>query len=205
MKHLIALTVPLALAFGLFSLAASAGPVAKGNAKAGQTKAATCAACHGADGNSTVGMFPRLAGQSAAYIYEQLQHFKNGTRKNPIMKGMASRLSDQDMRDLAAWFSSQTPSFGATNPKIVNKARALYLGGRKADKLPACAGCHGPRGAGQPAAAFPRIGGQHAQYVAKQLHAFKDGSRKGVPMNYIASKLSDQDIQLLASYVQGLH
>lgn len=196
-----------AVALACCSLAAqAASPLVQGDAAAGkQLAASTCAACHGADGNSVAPTFPRLAGQSPVYIVQQLKAYKSGARSNPIMQPQAAGLSEKDMRNVAAWYASQKPGFGAANPKVVEAGHTLYMGGDLQAGIPACAGCHGPAGAGMPSAGYPRIGGQHAQYVAAQLNAFKNGSRTSVPMNAIAEMLSDKDIQALSSYIQGLH
>lgn len=185
------------------------GPVtAAGTAEAGQSKAATCAACHGMDGNSPNPEWPSLAGQHAAYAVKQLRHFKAGERSNPLMTPMATMLSDQDMEDLAAYFSSQTPRpTGEAEPSRVKLGERLYRAGNIANGVPACAGCHGPIGTGNPGASYPRIGGQHATYAALQLRAYKSGTRATDPnamMRTVAGKLTDEEIDAVASYLQGL-
>lgn len=188
---------------------ASAASLVEGNAKAGKAKAGTCAGCHGADGNSASGQFPKLAGQHASYIVEQLKLFKSGKRKNAIMKGMASGLSEQDMKDLAVYFSQQKTTLGVADPKLVERGRELFRGGDAEAGIPACSGCHGPTGMGNPAADYPRISSQQTQYIIAQLTAYRDGKRgnypKGTIMQGVASKLTDEDIRSLASYVSGLH
>lgn len=181
---------------------------AQGNIAAGKKKAVACAACHGADGNSQSPQFPKLAGQNANYLIKQLKDFKSGARKNPIMSGMAAGLSEQDMEDVAAYFSSQTMTIGSADPKLVSKGRRLYLGGNAGESTPACAACHNPEGQGNPPAAYPRLSGQYAQYIESQLKAFADGNRDNSPkhmMHYVASHLSDDQIQAVASYLEGLH
>jgi len=181
----------------------------------GQRIATTvCAACHGADGNSPVAANPVLAGQSADYITLQLQHFKAGIRQNPVMQGMASTLSDVDMRALGEYFSKQQPKGGtAKDPELVKSGQSLYRGGDLATNLPACAACHSPDGAGIPKN-FPRLAGQWSDYTYAQLKAFKGGERgndkagkdvNGRIMNAIAQNLSDTDMRALADYVSGLH
>lgn len=186
----------------------AAQPLIDGNAKAGEKKAAVCAACHGPAGNSTNPIWPKLAGQHAAYLYKQLKLFKAGKRKNPIMQAQAAGLSGQDMRDLAVYFSLQTMSPGVANEKLVDRGFTLYRVGDAEAGIPACAGCHGPAGRGNAAAAYPEISGQHAKYLAAQLTAFREGKRGDYPsaqiMHGVAKNLTDEDIRALASYIQGL-
>ena len=172
---------------------------AAGDAAAGKAASATCAGCHGPDGNSANPEWPKLAGQGAPYLVKQLHNFKDGDRKNATMAPMAMGLSDQDMENLAAYFSDQTMSQGAAEKSLVELGEKIYRGGIK---------CHGPTGAGNPAAKFPRLAGQHAKYVENQLHAFKSGERNndaGKMMRNIAARMTDKEIQAVASYVQGLH
>ncbi|MGB8634285.1 MAG: c-type cytochrome [Rhodanobacteraceae bacterium] len=181
-----------------------------GDAKAGQTKAAVCAACHGMDGNSTDPQYPRLAGQSEHYIANQLASFKSGQRANPIMLGFASSLSPQDMRDVGAYFASQKPQAGVADEKLVRPGQALYRGGNAKQDIPACMACHGPAGSGNPGAPYPHLAGQHADYVQKVLKAWHDGDTWGDTahaqiMPAIAKRLSEQDIVALSSYIEGLH
>jgi cytochrome c553 len=183
--------------------------IAAGNAQAGQAKSTTCVACHGVDGNSANPEWPNLAAQHAPYVQRELKAFKTGERQNPLMSPIAATLQDQDMDDLAAYFASQTlRATGETDPSKLALGQRVYRAGSQANGgTPSCAGCHGPAGAGNPGAAFPRIGGQHATYVAAQLRAYKAGTRTTDPnqvMRAIAGKLSDQEIDAVASYVQGL-
>lgn len=181
---------------------------ATGDAAAGQAKSAVCAACHGADGNSVVPTFPRLAGQGDPYIVKQLMDFKSGARSNPIMSPMAKPLSDQDVLNLAAYFSSQKAGVDVANAEQAALGEKLYRGGDKATGVAACMACHGPDGSGNPAAKFPKIGGQHAAYVEAQLKAFRDGSRSNDPnkmMRDIAGRMTDAEIASVAQYVSGLH
>lgn len=217
MKKFLATVV---LLFGAASVAHAAVIMPKGDAAAGQGKAAVCAACHGADGNSAAPTFPKLAGQNAKYIYKQLQDFKAQRRNNPLMLGIATALSDQDMADVAVYMSEQKQAGGAAKPDLVARGEKLFRGGNKAVGLAPCSGCHGPAGRGNTYAAFPRIGGQHADYTKAQLMAFRaagrddntdmkranDAAKPGElgPMQMIAAKLSDKDIDALASYIQGL-
>ncbi|HET7921930.1 MAG TPA: c-type cytochrome [Gammaproteobacteria bacterium] len=188
---------------GAFAVAANVS--AAGNAAAGRKKAATCAACHGADGNSASGQFPKLAGQNASYIVQELERFKSGARKNAIMSGMAAPLSAQDMQDVAAWFASQTVHIGEADPSLVKAGEALYRGGDRAASIPACAACHSPDGVGNAPMAIPALEGQHAEYIISQLQAFANGSRKSPMMDPIASRLSAEQMKAVASYIQGLH
>ena len=192
------------LTVGLASLAQAAGDPA-----AGQARTAICAACHGADGNSPAPNFPKLAGQGERYLTKQLLDIKSGRRPVPEMTGMLATLDDQGLADVAAWFASQKPTIGAADPNLVAAGQALFRGGNLALGLPACTGCHAPDGTGNAAAGFPHLGGQHAQYLSKQLTDFREGNRSNdgdsLVMRSIAAKLSNKDIEALAAYVQGLH
>lgn len=189
---------------------AAEGPL-KGDATAGQAKAAVCGACHGPDGNSPAPNFPKLAGQGERYLTKQLHDIKDGKRTVLEMTGLLTNLSDQDLADLAAYFASQKGSVGAADPKLVARGEKLFRGGDLEKGLPACTGCHSPNGAGIAAAGFPHLSGQHATYIAKQLTDFRkeeagranDGDT--AIMRTIARKLSDEDIAAVSSYIQGLH
>lgn len=180
-----------------------------GDAGAGQARTAVCAACHGADGNSAVPIFPKLAGQGERYLLEQLQAIKSGARPVPEMTGQLDPLSDQALADIAAYYAGQVASVGTADPALVEQGQALYRGGRLAAGLPACTACHGPNGAGLAAAGFPHLSGQQAPYIIKQLTNFREGVRTtdgdAMTMRTIAGKLSNQDISALAAYIQGLH
>ncbi|TAN04164.1 MAG: cytochrome c4 [Rhodanobacteraceae bacterium] len=181
-----------------------------GDATKGQSKAAACGACHGVDGNSTDAQYPKLAAQNPEYIVTQLMRFKSGVRQNAIMSGMASTLSKQDMEDIAAYFSQQKRLPGVADAKLASAGEKLYREGDASRGIPACAACHGPDGAGNPGWRVPNIGGQHAEYVQKQLQAWHDGTTWGTDthatiMPTIAQRLTEQDITALASYVEGLH
>ncbi|WP_353247858.1 c-type cytochrome [Salinisphaera sp. T31B1] len=196
--------------FGLMMCAGavSADPLLDGDAEAGQQKAAVCAACHGPKGNMESAQFPKLAGQGAPYIYEQLKLFKSGERNNAIMMGQASGLSDADMKNLAVYFAAQQTKPGVADETIAPAGAVLYHGGNPDKNTPACAGCHGPSGLGNAAAKFPHLSGQNPQYIVTQLTAYRDGTRSGYRnatiMNGVAERLSDADIKALASYVSGL-
>ncbi|HEY2807990.1 MAG TPA: c-type cytochrome [Steroidobacteraceae bacterium] len=201
--------------------AATAAPVAPGTpfdhgkAADGQTKAALCAACHGQGGNSTNPEWPRLAGQSAVYIAEQLRLFKAGARNNPVMQPLAVSLTDQDIEDLAVYFQSQTPLGLEADPSYWKSGEALYLRGDKDTGVPACVACHGPAGRGNLAAGYPALRAQQSVYVVKQLNAYVDGSRytgttaakqdpNSVMMFTLAKRLTPEQIRDVASYVQGM-
>lgn len=182
--------------------------LAAGDAAAGKQKAAACVACHGADGNSANGEWPKLAGQNVKYLVKQLHEFKAGDRANPIMSGMAAPLSDQDMVDLAAYYVNQKVAPGEADPQLVEAGQGLYKGGNLTTGVSACMACHGPTGAGIPEGGFPSIAGQHAQYTETQLKAFRSMQRANDPgqmMRNIAMKMTDAEIKAVASYIQGLH
>lgn len=193
---------------------ATAAPAAvalkPGDATAGQAKAAACGACHGMDGNSTDPQYPKLAGQSEQYIVHQLENFKSGKRQNPIMFGMASPLSEQDMRDIAAYFASKTPLPGVADTALVAHGQQLFREGDVKRGIPACMACHSIDGRGNPGAMYPQLESQHAQYVEATLKAWHDGTVWGTDahsqiMPTIARKLDADDIAALASYIEGLH
>ncbi|ROL73802.1 cytochrome c4 [Pseudomonas chlororaphis] len=198
------LIVSLLLTLGITGVAHAAG-----DAAAGQAKAAVCGACHGPDGNSMAPNFPKLAGQGERYLNKQLHDIKSGKRQVLEMTGLLTNLSDQDMADIAAYFASQKGSVGAADPKVVARGEELFRGGKLDQGMPACTGCHSPSGTGNAAAGFPHLGGQHAQYVVKQLTDFREGNRTNdgdtMIMRSIAAKLSNKDIEAVSSYIQGLH
>lgn len=188
---------------------------AAGDAAAGQQKAAVCAACHGADGNSLVETFPRIAGQHDTYLFKQLVEIKQGADSNgekgrmvAEMMAIVAPLSEQDLADLAAYYASQKAVEGTTPENVVAAGEALYRGGDIKRGIPACLACHGPRGVGHSLAKYPRISGQHPAYIKGQLLKFRSGERNNDPngmMRDIAAKLTDAEIELLAQYLAGLH
>lgn len=209
------LTLGLAMSAQGFALAADVQKAPHGDPEAGKAKSATCAACHGTDGNSAIPMNPNLAGQHEKYIVKQLQDFQLASktggeegRNNAVMNGMAAALSEQDMLDLAAYFSGQKANEGATPEDVIAQGSALYQGGDLERGVTACIACHGPRGNGMGLAGFPDISGQHPEYIKTQLELFRSGQRandlNGM-MQDIAKKLTDEDIQILSSYLSGLH
>jgi len=202
------LFVSLLLTLGVTGGANAAGNIV-GDAAAGQAKAAVCGACHSPDGNSLAPNFPKLAGQGERYLTKQLHDIKSGKRTVLEMTGLLTNLNDQDLSDIAAYFASQKGSVGAADPKLVERGKQLFNGGDIANGLPACTGCRSPNGAGIAAAGFPHLGGQHSQYIAKQLTDFREGNRTNdgdaTTMRSIAAKLSNKDIEAVSSYIQGLH
>jgi cytochrome c553 len=175
--------------------------LAKGEASYG----AICGACHGADGNSPVPAYPKLAQQHPEYLVKQLQEFKSDKRSNAIMKGFASALSDEDMKNISYWVTTKKSDGGnAKDKELVALGEKIYRGGIADRQIAACAGCHSPNGAGIPAQ-YPRLSGQHADYAAAQLVAFRDGVRKNsLQMTQVASKLNDREIKAVADYIAGL-
>ena len=181
-----------------------------GDATAGQGKAAACGACHGMDGNSSDAQYPKLAGQHEMYIAHQLHNFKNGERQNAIMLGMATPLSDQDTRDIGAYFASKQPLPGVADQALVEQGQKLYRQGDTTRGIPACMACHGIDGRGNPGAMYPELTSQHAQYIAAKLKDFHNGTTWGQEahaqiMPAVAKNLDPQDIAALASYIEGLH
>ena len=198
------------LAIAVLSAApAAADSLVDGSIDAGKAKSITCSACHGQEGNSVNPLWPNLAGQSAPYLVAQLKAFKEGTRVNPLMSSQAMLLSDEDMRNLAVYYESLPAAASAVaDPKTVAKAEAIYRGGKESAEVPACLACHGPTGRGNAAAGYPALNGQHAAYTAKTLRDYASRERKSggktMQMQMIASRLTDDEIEALASYVQGL-
>lgn len=183
-------------------------PAVAGDAAVGRAKSATCAACHGPDGNSPSPGFPKLAGQHESYIAKQLREFKSGKRVNATMNAMVLPLSEQDIDDLAAYFASQSVQLGTTAEDKLEAGQNIYRAGNASSGVAACAACHGPNGAGNPQAHFPSLSGQHADYVALQLRMFRKGERAndaGNMMRGVAARLTDAEIDAVAQYVQGLH
>jgi len=213
MKSLTYLTF---LLFGVLSTAAQAA----GDADKGKELAGVCAACHGADGNSAAANFPKLAGLGEKYLYEQLKDIQSDARKIPEMAGQLNGKSDQDLKDMAAFYASQNIQLsGASALEVqVNSGekvdglklgKNLYRGGNPEMGVPACTGCHSPRGLGNAPAGYPRLGGQHAAYIEKQLEDFRAGNRttdgEAMTMRAISRGLSDAEIKALAAYIAGLN
>ena len=204
MKHFLQFAVSLSLLFSLPVLAL-------GDADAGKSKAAICAACHSADGNSIVPNWPKIAGQHAQYLERQVTLIKGGSRPVPEMAGIVIGLSDQDIADMAAYFSSQTTSAGLTDEALLEAGEQLYRGGNAATEIPACMSCHGPAGEGNPLSGYPSLAGQHSVYSEKMLKGFRAGHTWGEDdtnskvMTDVTLRLTDDEIKAVASYIQGLH
>jgi len=184
----------------------AASPVDKGDPAKGKVIVdQVCAACHGVDGNSAGSNYPSLAGQHQKYIHDQLQAFKGNVRKNPVMMGMAAPLSDDDMWNVSAYFSSQKIKPREANDKTqMALGKQVYRVGNPVTRVPACMACHGPAGAGIPDK-FPRLSSQHSAYVLTQLNNFKVGTdRKNPVMSDIASRMSDAEMKAVAEYISGL-
>lgn len=202
MKKLIAGVV---LGIGLVAMAHGAG-----DPQAGEQNAAVCAGCHGQGGAKPVmGVYPKLSGLGEKYLYNQLVAIKEGERVIPEMTGMLGSMSDQDLQDLAAYFNKQDMVVSQADPDLADKGAALYRGGNMATGVPACAGCHSPQGNGNEPAGYPALGGQNADYVAKQLKAYREGTRNtgtnAAIMMDVASKLTDAEIKAVSSYISGLN
>lgn len=208
------------LIVGLSMMVVATVAVAEGDAKAGKSKSAVCTACHGADGNSPAANFPSIAGQNEKYLIKQLKDMKekpeNGGRTVVEMSAIVAGLSDQDIEDLAAFYAEQTVKGGAADPELVAVGERVYRSGNLGNQLAACTGCHGPAGKGNKGAGYPALAGQHADYIAKQLKAFRTGSEEPKAENArvndgdtkimrdIASRMSDLEIRAVASYISGL-
>lgn len=191
---------------GLSSLMAFSSPQAA-DIEAGKAKSALCMACHGADGNSTNVIWPRLAGQHASYLVKQLHEFKSAKRKNPTMQGMVAALTDEDMVNLAAFYESQKPVEAKFDASLVATGENIYRGGITETSVAACMSCHSPSGAGNGPAAFPSLKGQHPEYIAAQLLNFKHGTRAndaGKMMRNVANRMSDAEMKAVAAYVAGM-
>jgi cytochrome c553 len=180
---------------------------AAGDAASGQGKVAVCSGCHGADGNSMIPSFPKLAGQGEVYLVNQLKDIRDGARNVPQMMGILTGRTDQDLADMAAFYSTQKVTVGATNPDLLDLGRQIYRAGIAEKGVAACTACHSPTGAGNAQAGFPAVGGQHADYLISQLKAYRTETRtngQAKLMQQVAALLSDKEIEAVASYMQGL-
>ena len=180
---------------------------AAGDAASGQGKVAVCSGCHGADGNSMIPSFPKLAGQGEVYLVNQLKDIRDGARNVPQMMGILTGRTDQDLADMAAFYSTQKVTVGATNPDLLDLGRQIYRAGIAEKGVAACTACHSPTGAGNAQAGFPAAGGQHADYLISQLKAYRTETRtngQAKLMQQVAALLSDKEIEAVASYMQGL-
>ncbi len=204
MKYFMQIAVTLLLLISIPAFAA-------GDAANGQAKSAVCAACHGADGNSAVPMWPSIAGQHEGYLKRQLELIQSGARSVPEMVGIVAGMSEQDFADVSAYFASQTPKAGLADEDSLEVAERLYKAGDAQIDAPACMSCHGPAGEGNPLAGYPHLAGQHAVYTEKMLKGFRDGTQWGEDdansaiMVGVAQRLTDAQIKAVALYMQGLH
>jgi cytochrome c553 len=207
MKLVVSLVAALA-ATSAFAITPAAGPASKGDPKAAESVVnQVCAACHAVDGNSATAANPKLAGLNAEYLNKQLGEFKSGARKNAIMSGIVAKLSPQDMLNLAAYYSAQQPKPGTSkDQQLALLGQKIYRGGVQGAGVPACASCHGPQGKGIPTQ-FPRLAGQHGDYIYTQLNAFRVEARANDAakmMRSIAAKMTDADMKAVSAYIQGL-
>ncbi|MBK1682828.1 c-type cytochrome [Rhodoferax fermentans] len=207
MKLISSVLVAASLAMSAVSgFAQEAAAAAKPDLAKGQASfTAVCVACHGPDGNSLVPDYPKLAQQHPEYLIKQLQEFKAGKRQNAIMLGFSAMLSDEDMKNIAYWVTTNKAAPGtAADADLIAQGKRIYLGGVLDRNIPACAGCHGPAAAGIPAQ-YPRLKGQQANYVVTQLTTFRSGERNNnLQMTGVAAKLNDREIKAVAEYVASL-
>ncbi len=179
-----------------------------GDPQAGEQLTAVCASCHGPDGNSEVTANPKLAGQNANYTFKQLMDIKNGAREVPQMSGMLSNLDEQDLRDIAAYYAEQEVTMKAVDPELLELGEQIYRDGIDGLEVAACSACHSPTGQGNAPAGYPMLSGQHPEYIAAQMRAFQAGERTndgtGSPMQVVSERLTDREIEAVASYVSGL-
>jgi cytochrome c553 len=208
----VAILFSLVLGWTQTGFTADAGPI--GDAAAGKAQTAVCSACHGADGNSAVPAFPKLAGQGQKYLYKQLVDIRDGARPVPTMAGQLDGKNNQDLADIAAYYAEQAGSGGQTDPELLALGEAVYRGGIPERKVAACAACHSPTGSGNAPAGFPSLAGQHADYIAAQLRAYRKGYEDETGrtndgdiriMRITAFGLSDKEIEAVSSYAAGLH
>ena len=197
------------LAFVLLGLSLNAN--AAGDAAAGQAKAVTCSACHGVDGNSTVPMWPKLAGQHESYLVRQLILVQSGKREIPEMTALVSNLTEQDMADISAYYASQVTAPGIAETGKLQLGQSVYRAGNPETGTPSCSSCHGPNGQGNPVSGYAVLAGQHAAYIDKSLKKFRATNAYGeddlpsAVMSGVVRLLSDEEIAALSSYIQGLH
>lgn len=205
MKRLVLSLASLVLAVSSIGVQAQTA----GDAAAGERKSAVCAACHGADGNSELGSNPKLAGQNVRYLVKQMTDIKEGNRTVALMTGLLDNMSEQDLEDIAAYYAEQEHTIQGADPALVELGSSIYRGGIADLGVAACTACHGPSGDGVAQAGFPSISGQHAEYTATQLKAFRAGERTNdgdsAPMRTVSERLTDREIEALASYMAGLN
>ena len=183
--------------------------LAAGNAEGGKALSVACGACHGADGNSLAPTFPKLAGQHESYLLKQLKDIKSGARSVPTMAGQLDAMSGQDLADIAAYYAAQAATPGVAKEELVELGESVFRAGIREKGVAACAACHSPTGAGNGPARFPALSGQHADYIAAQLRAFRNDERINDGdtriMRDVASRLSDKELDAVSSYASGLH
>ena len=198
----------ISILYTIFVLLAPQLLVAQGDAAAGQAKSALCATCHGADGNSELSVNPKIAGQKFNYIVKQLQDYKSGARANATMAAMVAALSDEDIMDLAAWYSSQKVTLLGASLESLELGEKIYRAGVRELSVAACSACHSPTGSGNAPAGFPSLSGQHPDYTLMQLKAFRAGERQNdssAMMRSVVERLTDDELSALANYVSGLN
>jgi cytochrome c553 len=202
------MSVRVIVVAALFAVLPQATVLADGNAEAGAAKSAVCSACHGQNGHSINPLWPNLAGQHPGYVSEQVKAIQKGEKRvNPTMQPLVATISDEDIKDIAAYYATQTESGLEADPSYWKAGERIYRGGVKDRNVPACIACHGPIGRGNEPANYPALRAQHAEYTLKQLRDYKSGERKTGPgniMQTIAGRLSDEEMRDLASYIQGL-
>lgn len=194
-------------AIGVLLIGLPLAAPAAGSIEDGKAKSVTCAACHGADGNSVNPEWPSLAGQHAGYIIDSLNAYRNGSRDNVLMLGQVQALTEQDQADLAAFFASQQPVPRVADPALASRGERLYRAGNLETGVAACIACHGPNGRGNAPAGYPALAGQHAQYTADQLRQYRSEKRSSDPnqmMRNITARMTDDEILAVSSYLQGL-
>lgn len=192
----------------VFSLVSTQPLLAQGDPAAGQVKSALCATCHGAEGNSEISINPKLAGQNFNYIVKQLNDYKSGNRVNATMAAMVAALTDQDILDISAWYSSQQVTLQGANLESLELGESIYRAGIKDLSVAACAACHSPTGGGNGPAGFPSLSGQHPDYTLMQLKAFRSGERQNdssAMMRSVVKRLTDDELEALSNYVSGLN
>ena len=192
----------------VFAFVATQPLFAQGDAAAGQAKSALCATCHGAEGNSEISINPKLAGQNVNYLIKQLRDYQSGNRVNATMSAMVAALTDQDILDIAAWYSSQQVTLEGADLEMLELGETIYRGGIKDLSVAACSACHSPTGSGNAPAGFPSLSGQHPDYTLMQLKAFRSGERQNDSssmMRSIVERLTDRELEALSSYVSGLN
>jgi cytochrome c553 len=199
----------ISVASFLVVAAGSSNAFAAGDAAAGEQKVAMCGACHGPDGNSAIAENPKLAGQNPAYTFKQLLDIRDGKRVVVQMTGMLNGMSDQDLEDIAAFYGTRSITLAGADPELVELGETIYRAGISNLGVAACSACHSPTGSGNPQAGFPAVGGQHRAYTSNQLRAFRAGTRTNdgdtAPMRIVSERLTDREIEALASYLSGLH